>query len=187
MEIWKNVVGFEGIYQVSNLGNVKVLENDVDYGNRICHRRERILKQHNSSDGYPMVKLKDNRNHNVHRLVAEAFLGVEQNMEVDHINAIRTDNRIENLRWVTHSENIKHTYEMGNGYLGGSYSNNHNAKPVTIQHINSGDEICFGTIKECAEWFKSNLLKDTKIKSIYDSLRKHNINHKPYMGFKINY
>lgn len=60
-EVWKDVIGFEGIYKVSNYGRVKSLERDIDYGNRICHRKERLLKQHRSTDGYLMVKLKDNK------------------------------------------------------------------------------------------------------------------------------
>lgn len=184
--IWKDVVGFEGIYKVSNTGEIKSLERDVDYGNRICHRKERILSKHFSSDGYYMVKLLDNKNHNVHRLVAEAFLGIHDGLEIDHIDGVRTNNNIENLRFVTHYENLLHTYELGNGHmLNRIYSNNYNSKKIIIR--NMIEELSFGSIKECAEWIKENYLPNTKVSSIYDSLRKHNISGMPYCGYYITY
>lgn len=188
MREWKDVVGFEGIYQVSNDGEVKALERDVDYGNRICHRKERILSKHFSTDGYYMVKLLDNKNHSVHRLVAMAFIGIPNNddMEVDHINAIRTDNSVDNLRWVSHYENLTHTYELGNGHMSNrNYSDNYNSKQISI--FNEEYNKIFGSIKECAEWFKNNFRKNTKLSSIYDSIRKHNINRTPYCGYYIKY
>jgi hypothetical protein len=71
--------------------------------------------------------------------------------------------------------------------MGGTYEDNYNAKPIRIKSINDDEQLCFTTIKECAEWFQTNKLNNTKIKSIYDSLRKHNVNQKPYMGYYINY
>ena len=184
-EIWKDVVGFENLYQVSNMGNVKVLEHDVDYGNRICHRNERFLKLHYDSCGYLLVKLKDNKQHRVSRLVAEAFLGSMKDMEVDHINGKRDDNRVENLRWVIHQENVSHIYELGNGHFGKKYNYDHYAK--TIMLYNEKDQIVFSSILECCEWIQKHILKTTKIGSIYCSLRKHNINKKAYCGYFVNY
>lgn len=108
-EIWKDVIGYEGKYMVSNLGRVKSLE-------RTCKRSygyirivpEIILKQTKRTDGYRDVALRKNGKRitkTVHRLVLEAFRGIESNLECNYINWIKHDNRIENLEWVTKSQN----------------------------------------------------------------------------------
>lgn len=104
-EIWKDVVGYEGLYEVSNLGNVR----SVDFQGK---KRIRLLKQATIGDGYLHVNLCKNGVHKTgytHRLVAQAFISnPERKPVVDHINTIRTDNRLENLRWVTQRENVNH-------------------------------------------------------------------------------
>lgn len=102
IEIWRPVVGYEGLYMVSNLGRVK----------SINYRRtgqEGILQPYDEGHGYRMVDLyKDNirQKYRVHRLVAMAFIPNPLNKrEVDHINFVRDDNRVSNLRWATSKEN----------------------------------------------------------------------------------
>lgn len=97
MEEWKTINNFPE-YEVSSLGRVKSLK----------WNKERILKPYMTKDGYGLVDLRNNRRltQYIHRFVAEAFIPrVEGKNYVDHINHITTDNRVENLRWVTNSEN----------------------------------------------------------------------------------
>ena len=112
-EIWKPVVGYDGLYEVSNLGNVKAVEKIVGHPTGQCRRPEKMIKLQNSSYGYYAVNLcKDGKSHakGVHILVAEAFLEKpEGKCEVDHINRNRKDNRVENLKWCTHKENMNNT------------------------------------------------------------------------------
>lgn len=112
-EIWKDIKGFEGYYQVSNLGRVRSLDRDIlrHYKNKekMVTWKGRIMALHNRRDGYPSVDLyKGHKRYEyaVHRLVAMEFVQNPKNRpEVDHINTIRTDARACNLRWVNRSEN----------------------------------------------------------------------------------
>lgn len=110
-EIWKDVKGYEGYYQVSNLGRVKGVERFVRQGNSIRHVKERLVKIYRGGHGYlcaTLCKDKKSKTITVHRLIAKAFIPNPDNKpEVDHINTNRTDCRLENLRWVTHAENMR--------------------------------------------------------------------------------
>ena len=108
MEIWIDIEGYEGKYQVSNEGRVKAL---LWKGNGLgCQQKEHFLRQADSR-GYKRVGLSKEgivKFYSVHRLVAKAFIPNPQNKPcIDHINTIRDDNRVENLRWVTHEENSR--------------------------------------------------------------------------------
>lgn len=105
-EEWKDIPNYEGLYQVSNLGRVKSLEKIDALGHRL---KEKILKPQ-INRGYYRVNLYKNsiqKNYRVHRLVWEAFNGtIPENMHVNHINEIKTDNRLSNLNLMTARENI---------------------------------------------------------------------------------
>lgn len=110
-EIWKDVIGYEGLYQVSNLGNVKSLNRLMQKGKNIFTSKEKILKHNIKSNGYSAVVLclnKIEKTMPIHQLVAMAFLNHNPcgfKLVIDHINDVKTDNRIENLQIVTQREN----------------------------------------------------------------------------------
>lgn len=107
MEIWKDILNYEGLYQVSNYGNIKSL-NRINRNGKTVH--EKILSQAKGTSGYLQVNLsKDNeaKIFQVHRLVAVAFIDNPDNKpQVDHIDNNKHNNHVENLRWVTGKENM---------------------------------------------------------------------------------
>lgn len=109
MEIWKTISGFEN-YEVSSLSNVKRKEGT-------SHLRSINLKGTKDKDGYLKVNLKVSQKTNtkfIHRLVATAFIiNTENKPQVNNINGIKDDNRVENLEWCTLSENRQHAYDTG--------------------------------------------------------------------------
>ena len=124
MEIWKDVVGFERAYRVSNLGRVKskIRKGVIE---------EKLLKPYKNNKGYECVDLWDN-NHKkklVHRLVAEAFIpNPEHKKVVNHKDGNPLNNKIDNLEWCTYSENMLHSFRvLGRRTVKGMVINN---KPV---------------------------------------------------------
>lgn len=115
-EIWKGIIGYEGLYEVSNLGRVKSLKKDRYNYRGTWIQREKILKDANCG-GYRIVSLTKNLTHKsrrVHILVAESFIYNKRGLkEINHKNGIKTDNNVENLEWCTRSENCIHSYAMG--------------------------------------------------------------------------
>lgn len=117
MEKWLPIIGFDGEYLCSNLGNFKSV-GKVEFGNRrICKRKERFLKTSKDSSGYLQIGLSKNGKQTrylAHRLIAQTFLGLDSERKfVNHKNGIKDDNRIENLEWVNRSENAKHSFRIG--------------------------------------------------------------------------
>ena len=117
-EIWKDIAGYEGLYQVSNLGRVKSLPRErKTYGKRTYKTKEKLMNFPLSEAGYQRVTLSKNgkqRGYFVHRLVAIAFLENENCYPVvNHINGNKLDNRTENLEFCTQSHNVKEAYRIG--------------------------------------------------------------------------
>lgn len=119
MEDWRDVVGYEGLYIVSNLGRVRSCDRAVLRSNGTVQNRKGILKKTSlDKDGYEIVSLSNHgtsKKAKVHRIVAEAFVdGYFDGAEVNHIDTDRTNNMSCNLEWVTHDYNILYSIECGN-------------------------------------------------------------------------
>ena len=137
-EIWKPVVGYEGMYEVSSYGRVKSFKP---------RSNGKILKGKIDKGGYLLVILckdKKQTTYKVHRLVAEHFIPNPQNKPcIDHINTVRTDNRVENLRWATYKENGNNplTKTKQRRMLKGKYGKEHPASKPIIQYDKDGNFI----------------------------------------------
>lgn len=151
-EEWKDIEGFEGLYQVSNLGRVKSLDKWVkSKNNSMQFRKSRILKPNTTIWGYLQVNLYNNgvsKMCTIHRLVAQAFIPNQENKpEVDHINACRWDNVVWNLKWATKEEQLdnpftfKHRSECKKGekhpFYGKYGKEHHRSKPVLQYDLNN--------------------------------------------------
>src|SRR5689334_11560227 len=114
-EIWKDVVGYEGLYIISNKANIislqRIIKNKKGF---LINKKQYTMKPRVKPDGYWTVAFIKNGTYKhlkVHRLVALAFIPNPENKRtVNHINCIKADNSVENLEWNTHGENLKHAY-----------------------------------------------------------------------------
>jgi hypothetical protein len=109
-ENWKDIDGYEGRYQVSNLGRIKSL-------NYIKSKKTKIIKCNRDNDGYYSVVLYKNvkpKRYKIHRLVALMFIENPYNKpQVNHIDACKWNNNVNNLEWCTAKENLRHAWNMG--------------------------------------------------------------------------
>lgn len=115
-EIWKDILNYEGLYQISNLGNVKSL------GNKHKHKNSIILKQTiDRKNGYLTVSLSKKgkmKMYRVHRLVANAFIDNFNNYPIiNHKDGNKLNNCVDNLEWCTYKQNIIHSWENGLSYI----------------------------------------------------------------------
>lgn len=153
-EIWKDIKGYEGLYQISNLGNVKALTRKYNWRGTIRKTTEKILLPQLTWNGYFRVIFKNNKKYRVHRLVAEAFILNPLNLsQVNHIDGNKQNNCVDNLEWCTRSENIKHAYKKGlivapKGEKSSLYGikNGKNKNSKKVRCVNTGKE--FGSVIE---------------------------------------
>lgn len=116
-EIWKDIKGYEGLYQVSNLGRVKSLERQVWNRFQMINKPEKILKPRKNSKGYISYILYKNgvgKSYRAHRLTLTTFVKNVQNKPmVNHKDGQKDNNHLSNLEYNTNSENIIHALEHG--------------------------------------------------------------------------
>lgn len=124
-EIWKDIPGYDGKYQVSNLGNVRSFKQS---------KLGKLLKPYENHHGYLKICLhtKNKKQYRfVHRLVAENFLTIPEsdcNYEINHKDTDKKNNCVENLEWTTHKENMEHAFSLGIFGSVGYGGKNQNAK-----------------------------------------------------------
>lgn len=142
------VVDYEGLYEVSNIGRLKSLDKYIytrptlkGVKNKTL-LKGKVMKAKLDRYGYPSIALsvnKQNKYVTIHRLVAKAFIPNPNNKpQVNHINGIKTDNRVENLEWCTALENIRHAKITGlrnNATLKGEKSNFNKLKEYQVNEI----------------------------------------------------
>lgn len=154
-EIWKDIKGYEGIYQVSNVGRVKGLRRYDSRGNL---RNERILKPIPTSDGYLRVHLSktaSKRKTAIHRLVAEVFIPNPENKpQVNHIDEDKTNNIVDNLEWVTPKENINHATSLYRRAM--TQRKTQGSTPIIAIDIANGEYNEYNSINECGRRLNIN-------------------------------
>lgn len=117
-EEWRDIVGFEGFYKISNYGRVVSLERRVvTKRNYVYHYKKKMMRPHFDEE-YVKVQLRTSlgksKGYRLHRLIAEAFIPNPENLpQVNHVNGNKSDNRIENLEWCTHQHNVDHAIITG--------------------------------------------------------------------------
>jgi hypothetical protein len=180
-EIWHPCAGYETHYEVSNMGNVRSIKRYANNGHNNGLRKlpQKMLKPALSKSGYLIVSFSvDNTksNQNIHRLVARAFIPNESNKpQVNHKDGNKQNNCLENLEWVTASENGLHSYRV----LGNVAKNkpffgitNPKVKPVIGTNLNTGEQILIAGTRQKKELGFSQTCVD---KAIRES--------KPYKGW----
>jgi DNA-binding NarL/FixJ family response regulator len=140
IEIWKDVVGYEEYYQVSNLGRIKRKPRKIINKGSNCVQtlKEREIMPYKWRKGYFVVRLTDENKHVkryfIHRLVAQAFIpNPENKSQVNHISGNKADNSVHNLEWVTLQENIEHA--CMNGLRGNVKGENNNYSKLTEKDV----------------------------------------------------
>lgn len=156
-EVWKDIINYEGLYQVSNLGRVKSLKRIITRYNGYAYCEyvlpEKILTVFCDKRGYSMTFLYKNGKRKkcaVHRIVAEAFIPNPENKpQVNHIDGNKLNNCVDNLEWATNSENQKHAYKSGlqKPKFGGE-----NSRARKVECIETGE--VFNSITEATKKYK---------------------------------
>lgn len=116
MELWKDITGYEGLYQASTKGNIRSLNHIRKNGTNQYMQRGKLLKFNKNPNGYLQVRLSKNgvaKTYRVNRLIALTFIDNPFNKKtVNHINGNKLDNNVKNLEWATHKEQTNHMHKV---------------------------------------------------------------------------
>ena len=144
-EKWKVIPGYEGLYEISSLGRIKSLprlrsgKTHNSKSEFYFMTKEKILKPQVGGTGYYKISLYKNgihKNHNLHRLIAEAFIPNPDNLpQVNHKDGNKKNYSLDNLEWCTLSENMRHAYDVIGiqNYFEGKYGKEHSKSKSIIQ------------------------------------------------------
>jgi hypothetical protein len=171
-EIWRDIKDYEGLYQVSNLGRVRSVPRILQNGMR---KKGMIINPHIRSN-YVYIGLYDrvskkNKSQIVHRIVAQTFITNPLNKEqVNHINGIKTDNRVENLEWVTQQENMRHAFKTG--LINNSGESSGRAK-LTNKQVFAIRKMASNGIKQCEIAIKFGVHTNTICGIVHRIIWKH--------------
>lgn len=155
-EIWKDIKGYEGFYQISSFGNARSLTRTVDHNwMRSIELEGQALSPTTTEFGYLILGLSKKgkmRTIFVHRLVAMNFISnPDKKRSVNHKDGDKTNNNVDNLEWVTHSENMKHAYANGirKAPYQGKKGKSHCRSKIVIQFSKEGKELnrFYGTLE----------------------------------------
>lgn len=157
-EMWKPIEGYENYYEVSNYGRIRTVTRFIsNSGKNGMWYNSRILKFNMDKDGYCTVALQKEckvKRFKVHRLVLSTFGNYEEGLQVNHIDGDKTNNHLDNLEWVTCSQNIKHAFDIG---LKTQVGSNNNCSKLTEKQVT---QIC--------DFFKNTTFTNKQIASMFD-------------------
>lgn len=153
METWKDVVGYEGQYQISNFANVRSLDRKITQSNgHVISRKGQIVKPRLDSKGYFFLKM-GKKNKWIHRMIVESFIRpMDEKEVVNHKDGVKTNNDLSNLEICSSGDNQRHAYATG--LRGGQDSiNNGNYKGTIVATcMKTGNEFEFNSRKELADF-----------------------------------
>lgn len=172
MEQWRDVKGYEGKYQVSNLGNVRSVDRTFTNScGVIVTRKGMLLKPNLNRDGYLKVTMHKGGKVNtilIHRQVADAFIPNDKNYpQVNHKDGNKLNNNAANLEWCTALDNMHHAAEQGLRNKALEYAKSMR-KPVIATNIETGEETFYRSVHEAEKIFGNhvtNVLKGSRNKT----------------------
>jgi hypothetical protein len=164
-EIWRDVIGYEGFYKVSNLGRIKSIDRIIPHSHSGCMTfKERIIKPAKNKGGYLIVILNKRGKtiaKTLHRLIAISFINNdEKKPQINHLNGDKLDNCVNNLEWCTQSENQIHAFKLGlnKGSHKGLFGEFHNrSKKVDQYDLNNNYIKTYFGISEAERMTRINL------------------------------
>lgn len=156
LEEWRDIVNYEGIYQISSLGNLRSLDRLDAAGHKLKGKEMSLVVKTTGYVGVTLCKNGKKTNKRVHRLVAEAFIENKENKtQVNHLDGNKTNNNVSNLVWSTPSENTIHAYKNGlakaNYGPGAKASAKKRSVKLKAENLKTGEIIYFDNSRLAAE------------------------------------